>query len=292
MRGRRTRQRGSPLRTLVIAGIMLLLLAGAGLVLMSGSEESIEMRDVHGLAVSPEAPGVLLVATHEGLLRGRDGTWTRVGAVEDDFMGFTMHPTNGSVFYVSGHPKGGGSMGVRLSTDGGETWRQTSLRDVDLHALTISPPEPARLWGIAQGRLYATRDAGASWNVTNAQAPNAITLQADPKSPTTLYATTGTGLLRSRDEGLTWQPMGTIPALGLAIDTQDPSIMYVGGENALWVTIDAGATWAPLDAPAQGRFAHLALDPSERQTLYVATTDARIYKSTDAGLTWTTLREA
>jgi hypothetical protein len=62
--------------------------------------------DIHGLAVDPNDPKVLYVATHHGLIRGveGDGTWRwfLVGNYRADFMGFSMHP-NGKTFYASGH---------------------------------------------------------------------------------------------------------------------------------------------------------------------------------------------
>jgi len=93
--------------------------------------------DVHGLAVDPEDPSRVFVATHHGLIVGKnDGNWTRVGPV-DDLMGFSAHPSDASMLWVTGHPRertiDRHNLGVRKClaylangehvADGGATWR-------------------------------------------------------------------------------------------------------------------------------------------------------------------------
>ena len=290
-RGRKAKEASRSGRVAMYAGLAAFVILGAFLVLASRGHDDAPIRDIHGIAVDPDDSGVLYVATHNGLVRGEDGRWTAVGDAQDDLMGFSMHPTNGSTFYVSGHPRGGGNMGVRVSRDGGETWQQAGIEGVDFHAMTISPADPARLWGIARGQLYATTDAGATWSVTNPSAPQVAVLVADPMNATTLYATTGSAIIKSLDAGLTWSQLGGVAALGLAIDPQESRNMYAGGQGALWASVDGGASWAPLEEPGQGRFAYLAVDPNARQTIYAATYEASIHRSEDAGVTWTTLRE-
>src|SRR3546814_2377830 len=66
----------------------------------------------HGIAVDPCNPDRLYLATHHGFFAvGPDGVAQQVSETEDDFMGFTPHPSDPNVLYASGHPAGGGNLG-------------------------------------------------------------------------------------------------------------------------------------------------------------------------------------
>jgi hypothetical protein len=117
--------------TIVVA---LVLMLGAGTMLLadrSHSEPTTTLHELaqqthfHGLAVDASDPGRLHLATHHGLWAVEpDGVVRRVSTTSDDFMGFTPHPVDPSVLYASGHPVGGGNLGFVASTDGGESWMQ------------------------------------------------------------------------------------------------------------------------------------------------------------------------
>src|SRR3989344_5855590 len=100
----------------------------------------------HSLAVDSCDSSKLYIATHYGLfVLMNDEDLYRVGDATDDYMGFSTHPTEAKLFYSSGHPNGGGNIGVQKSEDGGVTW--TKISDgvegpVDFHAMTISPVDP------------------------------------------------------------------------------------------------------------------------------------------------------
>src|SRR5215210_1355266 len=72
-----------------------------------------ERTHFHGLAVDPADPSRLLLATHHGLYAvTMDGSARLVSRSMDDFMGFSPHPSDGVTLYASGHPAGGGNLGV------------------------------------------------------------------------------------------------------------------------------------------------------------------------------------
>src|ERR1041385_361185 len=80
-----------------------------------------------------------------------------------------------------------------------------------------------------------------------------------------------------------------------------PYTFYVGVSNGgVWKTTDAGRTWTPIfDDQPTGSIGWVAVAPSDPNILYVASgeglprpdlsTGDGIYKSTDAGKTWTHL---
>ena len=121
----------------------------------------------------------------------------------------------------------------------------------------------------------------------------ALTLQSAP-----------TGFAAELFQELTWRNIGpfrggrTKAAAG--IPTQ-PHVFYVGAVNGgVWKTTDAGRTWTPIfDDQPTGSIGAIAVAPSDPNVIYVGSgeglqrpdlsTGDGIYKSTDAGRTWTHL---
>ena len=82
---------------------------------------------------------------------------------------------------------------------------------------------------------------------------------------------------------------------------QQPNVFYIGVNNGgIWKTTDFGRTWAPIfDAEPTGSIGDVAVAPSDPNIVYVASGEGiqrpdlsvgdGIYKSTDAGKSWTHL---
>jgi photosystem II stability/assembly factor-like uncharacterized protein len=103
---------------------------------------------------------------------------------------------------------------------------------------------------------------------------------------------------------LRWRPIGpfrggrTKAAAGIP---SQPSVFYVGAVNGgVWKTDDYGRTWRPLfDEQPTGSIGAIAIAPSDPNVIYVGSgeglqrpdlsTGDGIYKSTDAGRTWSHL---
>ncbi len=288
-------------RQLYWLGAVVLALIVAVVLLTSGGEDSVgeqsytpvsSLADIHGLAVDPERSNVLYVATHNGLIRAiNDTDWSRVGASQDDYMGFSIHPTDGDTFWVSGHPSRGGNMGVRHSTDGGFTWTTLALKGVDFHAMTVSPADLDRLWGTFGGEIYRSLDGGHAWDVVAQDPQGTASLTPHPQDPDRVYAAGSQGVYRTTDAGESWQLWLDTPAPVLAIDPGDPDRMFLSTGPELHRSLDGGGNWTtlPLDV-AGGTIGYLAIDPSDTETLYAASYQVGIYKTTDGGDAWTTVR--
>ena len=102
--------------------------------------------------------------------------------------------------------------------------------------------------------------------------------------------------------GLTWRMLG--PFRGGRVDAVSgvpgrPNEFYFGAVNGgVWKTIDAGRVWTPIfDSQPVASIGALAVAPSAPDTVYVGTGESTLrdsmgygngmYKSTDAGKTWT-----
>lgn len=279
---------------LAVAGLAWFLLAGDGGPPSGevGYTPVSDFQDVHGLAVDPERPGLLYIATHHGLIRAENGTaFARVGDLQDDYMGFTAHPTEGGLFWVSGHPIGGGNMGVRKSTDGGFTWQQLGLGGIaDFHAMTISPADPDRLWGFFRGEVQRSDDGGRTWTIAGRPPQPVLSLTAHPADASTVYGATQSGLLISQDGGASWMAAKEGVHTALAIHPASPQTWYAARPDGIERTTDGGGSWQRTALDVAGTVGYLALHPEDPQTLYAATYQTGLYRSTDGGVSWAVLK--
>ncbi len=151
----------------------------------------------------------------------------------------------------------------------------------------------------------------------------------DPKDPAIVWVGTGEGnsqrsvaygdgIYKSEDAGRSWKNMGLKKSEHIhriVIDPRDTKVVYVaaqgplwgpGGDRGLFKTTDGGKTWKsilPYVSENTG-VTDVAMDPENPDVLYAAAHQRRrhvftlihggpesaIYKSTDAGATWTKLR--
>ncbi|WP_196889712.1 VPS10 domain-containing protein [Aureivirga sp. CE67] len=160
------------------------------------------------------------------------------------------------------------------------------------------------------------RNTDKTWNslgpseIPNSQASfyaglgrlNVVTF--DPNDVNVLWVgSPGGGIWKSEDQGTTWAPKGDeVPNLGVSdicVDPNNSNIIYVatgdfdGLQNrsiGVIKSTDGGETWSltglNFDVTQSFFIAHVIIDPTDSNVLF-ATTNTAIYKSTDAGVTWT-----
>src|SRR5688572_1489585 len=127
----------------------------------------------------------------------------------------------------------------------------------------------------------------------------------------------GCGIYKSTDGGLTWKPMGLerTGAIGrIVVHPTDPNIVYVAAlgqiwgpnrERGLYKTTDGGQTWTNVKFISdRAGFVDVAMDPSNPDVLFAASWErvrgpyflrsggpgSALWKTTDAGRTWTEVR--
>jgi photosystem II stability/assembly factor-like uncharacterized protein len=121
-----------------------------------------------------------------------------------------------------------------------------------------------------------------------------------------LIASTEAGLAQAPEfyRDMQWRSIGPYRggrARALAGVPSQPNVFYIGFDNGgLWRSTDYGSTWIPLfDRESTGSIGAIAVAPSNPNVIYVGTgagiirpdlaTGNGVYKSIDAGTTWTRL---
>jgi len=257
---------------------------------------------IHGLGYDSQNRR-LFVATHYGLFIWKDGKLFQMGEVRDDFMGFSLHPTNPNVIYTSGHPKTGGNMGVMKSEDGGMTFKRILQglqgEPVDFHSMTISPANPTILYGWFKGKLYRTKDGGKTWALASARGMpqqgfcfGAPCLSGDTKDERSAYAGTPKGLLVSHDFGENWSPVNASlgGVAGVGVDPSNPQRLFAFSENLrLAYSPNKAKSWQArnngLKLSRDEFIFAFAFDQKNSNQLFAATPE-RILRSADGGQNW------
>ncbi len=125
-----------------------------------------------------------------------------------------------------------------------------------------------------------------------------------PKDSNILFAVTSSGgVFKSSNEGASWRPISDfLPqtyCASLAINPQNPKVMYLGtgdanydwnyyrGGMGVWKTLNGGNTWFQSSYGIGNKLvSYILMTPGDSTTLIAACSDG-IYKSTDAGASWT-----
>ena len=178
----------------------------------------------------------------------------------------------------------------------------------------------------ASGGVWKTLNNGTTWTPVfdNEGSYSIGALALDPKNPAVLWVGTGEansqrsvsygdGIYRTEDAGRTWHNLGLKTSEHIArivIDPRDSRTVYVaaqgplwnaGGDRGLFKTTDAGRTWNKVLSVSENTgVTDVAIDPRNPDTLIAASYQRRrhtwtlidggpesaIYRSTDAGATW------
>ncbi len=255
----------------------------------------------------------LIEAEKGGLYRSEDAGdhWTRVNDDERYrqrawyFTHIFADPKAIDTVYVL-------NTGLFRSTDGGKTFALLPAPHGDHHGLWIDPRDANRLINGNDGGVTISVDGGRTWTQQNNQ-PTAqfYHVIADNRFPYYLYGaqqdnSTIAIATRDTDEWVIsdkdWYDVGGGEAGYIAPDPRDANIVYAGDGGGVVTRFDKRTEQAqnispwPLDTSGRGagelehRFQWtepVLLSPHDPDVLYTAA--EVIFKSTDHGMTWTTI---
>lgn len=263
---------------------ILIFQQGEGAQLQPGMHKAVGLGDthIHGLAVDA-ADGVLYAGTHDGLFRfsGDGATPTRVGDDLSDLMGFNI--TGPNRFISSGHPASRDEvnpLGLRASSDGGNSWRDVSLRgEVDFHLLRGRGSWVYGLDG-GSGLLMVSKDDGVTWKQRSAP-DGLLDLAIDPAKPERVIAATGAGMMISSNAGVRWNELGSEQSMLLAWE-KPRELTRIDQAGDIAVSDNGGRDWRTTGSLTEEPVAFTRYG----RKLFVATAHNRIMVSDDEGSTW------
>jgi photosystem II stability/assembly factor-like uncharacterized protein len=254
---------------------------------------------IGAIAVSTSNPNTVYVGTGEpdmrdsiaygdGVYKSTDAgkTWKHLGLENTKQIGrIIVDPKNPNTVFVAAMGNAyapNPDRGVFRSQDGGATWQKVLFKNDDVGAIDLAfDPIDSKV-------VYATL-----WNVR--------------RPPWFIYAPAngpGGGIFKSSDGGSTWKEISAgLPVegrghIGIAVASSNRNRLYAvvdAKEGGVFISNDAGVTWARLSADKRlwdrgWYFEKVTVDPKNADIVYVMNTS--IYRSTDAGKTWTPIKGA
>jgi photosystem II stability/assembly factor-like uncharacterized protein len=160
--------------------------------------------------------------------------------------------------------------------------------------MTVSTVNPNLVYGFF-GSLQHSKDGGQSWVEAKGKI-QPYSLSSDPEREGVLYASTKNGVQVSEDNGDTWK------SLSVELEGGEVSVFGIHPENkyalvfseklgGLGRSTDGGLTWERIAESFGGSpVLHIAYSKAKPSEVYVLTQSNTIYKSTDAGNSWTKVR--
>lgn len=137
------------------------------------------------------------------------------------------------------------------------------------------------------GPLVAAAGAN-TWTAADVPGASGAQVQFDPQSADRMYALTPSGLYRTTDAGVTWQSTNvqlTLALTGFAVHPADGSRLVMADGDKLYSS-QSGAvgSWSSFKLPGTRGPTEFAW--SRDGSAVYAIHDARVFRSTDSGVTW------
>ncbi len=217
-----------------------------------------------------------------------------------------IDPSNANtLYYAAGRSTGA----VFKSTDGGNSWTQAGLSNIQMSGngdrrwagerLQVDPGNSSVvLFGSRNQGLWRSSNGGSSWSQvtsvpTAADSYGVQTVAFDPAKNGVVYVgVSGSGVYRSTDHGATFTSIG---------GNTSPRRIQVSSSGSAWYTHGSGVSkwnsgaWTNFTPGGSAAvYCGLAVNPSNSSEIFVGTTEPfagseKIYHTTNTGTNWTLL---
>jgi photosystem II stability/assembly factor-like uncharacterized protein len=258
------------------------------------------------MAVAPSNEDIIYCATYNPspakIFKSVDGgdSWNAMCSLSTYCL--AVDPTNPDIVY------GGEVNAAHKSTDGGMTWTTYAVQDCYFYSMCVHPAYPdiifasGQVWEdqageFAMGFLKST-DGGINWTQLplNDHFGYGYCLALDPSDPDCIYiggcyiyAGLNPGVYKSTDAGSTFVEVSSgLPAgsiiYSLSIHPTSANILYAGtNASGIYRSTDSGGYWVQVCTYTDIHV--LSTSAAEPDVVY-AGGYATVYKTTDAGLSW------
>jgi photosystem II stability/assembly factor-like uncharacterized protein len=268
-----------------------------------------ESERVHRILLHPRDPDVAYVAVlgrawgenpERGVFRTRDGgrSWHKVLYVDQrtGAADLVMDPTNPDKLFAAmweyrrwpwSFKSGGAGSGLHMSLDGGDTWRQATVKDglpegeLGRIGVAIAASEPRIVYALVEAKksaLVRSTDGGYTWKKVNEAIDVSdrpfyyADLRVDPERPDRLYRMASLVDV-SVDGGKSFETLIGWNKLhpdhhALWIDPRDGSHMIAGNDGGIGISRDRGETWRFVTNLPLAQFYHVRYDMDVPYNLY------------------------
>ena len=238
--------------------------------------------------------GTLLLGMYRSTNNGTSWTPINVGLTDSSVIDLTMGSGN-KIFAATFD-------GVFSSADNGENWLQgnAGLLNTDVYCLRQSSTGTL-LAGTFRGGVFRSTDQGANWTQSNnglttirSKIVNAFAVKQNGM----VFAGTRGRIFRSEDDGATWitpanNGLTSTWINKLAVNTTG-EVFAATQDSGIYRSTNDGQSWTKIYGDSQ-RIAVYSLAINRQGHIFAGTYrsfDERFIRSTDNGLTWTTLQPA
>ena len=267
------------------------------------------------------------VSARGGLFISSDGgtNWSLAAGCDNipfaAFASVCIDFTNDQILYLGAGDHNyyytwGGATGVWKSTNGGQTFTQTTLNNKIIVDMVMDPADHNSIVAVTNGGIYKTINAGSTWTLKSTSRAYDDIKQKTPSSRTLYAATTDSAFFRSSDFGDTWSqitsgiilPAGITNGNGcrIALTPADTNIVYLGmvansgliykstnggtSFTAVKTTVPPYLTYYNNDPTSSGQGDYnfgIGVDRIDPNILYLVAHN--VWKSTDGGANWSQL---
>ncbi len=262
---------------------------------------------IYCVKFDPSGPDtVIAYDKNTGIFRSTDEgvNWTLISTQvpTGHYTRLEIDPVTTSRMYALSHD-GSGTNVVYKSTNGGVNWTARHSVNRTMSGIALDQQNPANIWVAGEAEqtfgavLWKSTNYGENWTELVLPTsdyhyvPYARTVAVDPTNGSNIFVgIPWVGVLYSTDRGTSWSAPH-IPGAQLQdfvqYDTTSGYIYTSAMAGNLWRVTPGGHDWTRLTDSTQSRVQDLAINPQNRQEMYIASSwNGAVHKSTDAGANW------
>jgi len=244
------------------------------------------------------------------------------------YKSLLVDPNNPKMVFISSHPENWPHL-LYKTQDGGSTWKSISSFQLDPEAapnwasnlegveeMAFIPGTSKTLFITDWWNVWQTSDSGEHWLQKHYGLQNTCVndVKVHPRNPKNLYlCAADNGLMISEDSGTHWRRAmngaGNGHAQEIEISQTDPSRMVLlksivdeKRRVSVYESRNFGASWKDIgfDLPTEplpqrgyvdGQATNVELDPFSADIIYVGTNGYGVYKTINAGKTWSPMNQ-
>lgn len=240
----------------------------------------------------PRDPSILYLAAGNGLIRATNGgrEWKILTSHDVTELRDVSLDRNvpGTIYFAH-------TAGIRVSHDGGETWRDATgnRKRRYTEAVRVDRSKSGRLVAGGEDGLYLSPDEGRTWTLAGAGGFEIMHIEQSPQDACFWIAVSQQGgIFVSHDCAASFENPASAGVgrnlYDISFDATRAGRIAVGGWGpGVLVSDDSGKTWQPRNTGLPStEIWSIAFDPDHSGRMYAGVHEQALFVSEDAGLTW------